>query len=173
MPKPSQYSLICSSGQLPFYLSYNSINYNLLKNYLVTTFEIYLIKYISLLRCVIQNKCKYLSISMKRTIEILKIYIYFNNQLVIPKQNCIVLEQYRFCMDTKPTAANSFTQNNRSLLLCDLKETVPAENIFFIRRFYAIMHRTTIVQKKIICSICSCPFFVWLIFIGLVQGRCG
>ena len=31
--------------------------------------------------------------------------------------------------------------------------------IFFIICFYAIMHRTTIVQDKIISSICSCVFF--------------
>ena len=37
--------------------------------------------------------------------------------------------------------------------------TVPAENIFFIIRFYAIMHRTTIVQNKIISTICSWLFF--------------
>ena len=30
---------------------------------------------------------------------------------------------------------------------------------FFYSRFYAIMHRTTIVQNKIISSICSCLFF--------------
>ena len=49
-----------------------------------------------------------------------------------------------------------------------VKGTVPAENIFFIISFYAIMHRTTIVQNKIISSICSCLFFVQLIFISLV-----
>ena len=31
--------------------------------------------------------------------------------------------------------------------------------IFFIIYFYAIMHRTTIVQNKIISSICSCLLF--------------
>ena len=40
--------------------------------------------------------------------------------------------------------------------------------IFFIICFYAIMHRTTIVQNKIISIICSCLFFVRLIFKGLV-----
>ena len=43
--------------------------------------------------------------------------------------------------------------------------------LFFIICFYAIMHRT-IVQNKII-TIISCLFFVQLVFIGLVQGRCG
>ena len=38
----------------------------------------------------------------------------------------------------------------------------------FIIRFYAIIYRATIVQIKIISSICSCLIFVWLIFIGLV-----
>ena len=38
----------------------------------------------------------------------------------------------------------------------------------FIIRFNAIMHRTTIVQNKIINIICSCLFFCPLIFIGLV-----
>ena len=38
----------------------------------------------------------------------------------------------------------------------------------FIICFYAIMHRTTIVQNKIIIRICSCLFFVQLIFIFLV-----
>ena len=33
------------------------------------------------------------------------------------------------------------------------------ENIFFIIRFHAIMHRTTIVRNKIISIICSCLFF--------------
>ena len=28
------------------------------------------------------------------------------------------------------------------------------------------MHSTTIVQNKIINIICSCPFFIWLVFIG-------
>ena len=36
---------------------------------------------------------------------------------------------------------------------------LPYQWIFFIIRFYAIMHRTTIVQNKIISSICSCLFF--------------
>ena len=45
--------------------------------------------------------------------------------------------------------------------------------IFFIISFYEIMHRTTIVQNKLISMICCCFFFVCLIFIGLVQGRCG
>ena len=40
--------------------------------------------------------------------------------------------------------------------------------ILLIICFYAIMHRTTIVQNKIISIICSCFFFVRLIFIGLV-----
>ena len=40
--------------------------------------------------------------------------------------------------------------------------------IFFLLRFYAIMHRTTIVQDKIITIICSFIFFVRLIFIGRV-----
>ena len=31
--------------------------------------------------------------------------------------------------------------------------------IFFIICFYAIMHRTTVVQNKIISMICSCLFF--------------
>ena len=44
---------------------------------------------------------------------------------------------------------------------------------FFIISFYAFMHRTTIVQNKIISIICSCLFFVRLIFIGLVKGRFG
>ena len=39
-----------------------------------------------------------------------------------------------------------------------LKETVP-DDFFFIIHFYAIMHRTTIVQNKIITIICSCHFF--------------
>ena len=37
------------------------------------------------------------------------------------------------------------------------KSTIPAENIFFIICFYAIMHRN-IVQNKIISIICSCLF---------------
>ena len=45
------------------------------------------------------------------------------------------------------------------------------QNFLFVISFYEIMHRT-IVQNKIITIICSCLFFVWLIFIGLVQGRC-
>ena len=36
--------------------------------------------------------------------------------------------------------------------------TLTAENIFFIIRFYAIVHTTTIVQNKIISIICSWPF---------------
>ena len=48
----------------------------------------------------------------------------------------------------------------------------PSGKYFFIIHFYAIMHRTTIVQNKIINSICPCNFFLWLIFIGLVRlGR--
>ena len=39
------------------------------------------------------------------------------------------------------------------------KATVPVGNFIFIIRFYAIMHRTTIVQNKISNSICSCLFF--------------
>ena len=39
-----------------------------------------------------------------------------------------------------------------------IKGTVPAENIFFIIYFYAIVHRT-IVQNKILSIICSCHFF--------------
>ena len=35
---------------------------------------------------------------------------------------------------------------------------LPDENIFFIIRFYTIMHRTTIVQNKILSIICSCFF---------------
>ena len=52
---------------------------------------------------------------------------------------------------------------------------VPYRLNFFIfyYTFFAIMHRTTIVQNKIISSICSCLFYVRLIIIGLVQGRCG
>ena len=50
-----------------------------------------------------------------------------------------------------------------------IKGAVPVD--FFNYTFYAIMHRTTIVQNKIINSICYF-FFVRLIFIGLVQGRC-
>ena len=46
------------------------------------------------------------------------------------------------------------------------------QNFFFIVRFCAIMHRTTIVQNKILSIICSCFFFVRRIFIGLVWGRC-
>ena len=40
-----------------------------------------------------------------------------------------------------------------------IKGILPAENILFIIRFYAIMHRTTIVQNKIISIICSFFFF--------------
>ena len=47
-----------------------------------------------------------------------------------------------------------------------LKGTETVENIFFIIRFYEIMHKT-IVQNKIITITCSCLFFVQLIFIGL------
>ena len=45
---------------------------------------------------------------------------------------------------------------------------------FFIIRFCAIMHRTTIVQNKIVSIIILfLPFyFVWFLFIGPVQGRC-
>ena len=39
-----------------------------------------------------------------------------------------------------------------------LKGTVPAENIFLLC-FYVIMHRTTIVQNKILRIICSCLLF--------------
>ena len=40
-----------------------------------------------------------------------------------------------------------------------LRGTVPDNNeIFFIIRFYAIMHRTTIVQNKILSIICSAFF---------------
>ena len=45
--------------------------------------------------------------------------------------------------------------------------TVPAENTVFIIRFYAIVHRRTIVQNKIINIICSCSFSVRLILIDL------
>ena len=38
--------------------------------------------------------------------------------------------------------------------------TILSVNVFFIVRFYAIIHRTTIVQNIIISSICSCSFFV-------------
>ena len=48
-----------------------------------------------------------------------------------------------------------------------LKGTVQVENIFLIM-FLSNLHRTTIVQNKIINSICSCLFFVTLICIGLV-----
>ena len=41
-----------------------------------------------------------------------------------------------------------------------IKGTVLDENNFFlIIRFYAIMHRTTIIQKIILISICPCLFF--------------
>ena len=52
------------------------------------------------------------------------------------------------------------------------KGIVPVKNIFFVRHFYAIMHRTTIVQNKIISIISSCLFYVQIIFIILVLGRC-
>ena len=39
-----------------------------------------------------------------------------------------------------------------------IKATVPVENIFIIICFYAFMHRTTIVQNKIINIICSFLF---------------
>ena len=44
-----------------------------------------------------------------------------------------------------------------------IKGTVPAD--FFLLLY---IFRITIVQNKIITIICSCLFFVWLIFIGLV-----
>ena len=37
--------------------------------------------------------------------------------------------------------------------------TVTADFFFIIIRFYAIVHRRTIVQNKILRIICSCPFF--------------
>ena len=55
---------------------------------------------------------------------------------------------------------------NRSIVY--FKGTMQAD-IFFIIRFHAIMHRTTVVQNKIIRIICSCIFFVLLICIGLVE----
>ena len=39
-----------------------------------------------------------------------------------------------------------------------LKGMVPDKNNFFIMCFYAIMHRTTIVQNKILSILCSCFF---------------
>ena len=48
------------------------------------------------------------------------------------------------------------------------KGSVQGENILFIISFYEIVHRRTIVHNKIISIICSCLFFIRLIFIGLV-----
>ena len=45
-------------------------------------------------------------------------------------------------------------------LVAPFKGTVPTD-FFFIRCFYAIMHRTTIVQNKILSIISSCFFFCW------------
>ena len=42
---------------------------------------------------------------------------------------------------------------------CHVKGTDPVNISSFIIRFYAIMHRTTIVQSKIKINICSCLFF--------------
>ena len=41
----------------------------------------------------------------------------------------------------------------------DINGSIPTENIFFIICFYAIIHRTTIVQNKILRIIFSCLFF--------------
>ena len=60
--------------------------------------------------------------------------------------------------------------NSRSISLYDeliLRDRTNGFFYFIIICFYAIMHRT-IVQNKIITIICSCLFFGWLIFIGLV-----
>ena len=55
------------------------------------------------------------------------------------------------------------------LMISDLLRGLHRQKIvYIIIRFYAIMYRTTIVQNKIISIICSCLFFVRLIFIGLV-----
>ena len=55
-----------------------------------------------------------------------------------------------------------------------LKGTIPAENIFFYYRFlYAIMHRTTIVQNKILKDYLFLPFFcpanIYRPSLGMVQ----
>ena len=51
------------------------------------------------------------------------------------------------------------------------KGTIPVDFFLLGIRFYAIMHITTIVQNKIITYL-FLPFFVRLIFIGLVLASC-
>ena len=60
-----------------------------------------------------------------------------------------------------------FVEKKLSTIVVSIKGTVWAENIFFIICFYAIVHRRTIVQNKIISIICSCYFSVRLILIDL------
>ena len=60
-------------------------------------------------------------------------------------------------------------------LLFPFKGTQLVEINFFIICFYAIMHRTTIVQNKIISIICSCFFCLANIYrpsLGKVQLGC-
>ena len=45
------------------------------------------------------------------------------------------------------------------IIMARLHKQYRQKVFFFIIRFYAIMHRTTIAQNKIISTICSCLFF--------------
>ena len=56
---------------------------------------------------------------------------------------------------------------DRPAVAASLRRPYQWKIYFFIICFYAIMHRTTIVQNKIISIIYSCLFYVQL-FIGLV-----
>ena len=51
----------------------------------------------------------------------------------------------------------TFSQSVSNRVCSVFKGTIPT--IFFITRFYEIMHRTTIVHNKILSIICSCLFF--------------
>ena len=83
------------------------------------------------------------------------------------KGDALQCEKYR---QTPVGMINVFSKNPISefVLIRMFKGAIPAKKIFISISFYAIMHRTIIVQNKIISIICSCLFFVRLIFIGLV-----